>query len=488
MKNFFKKNYTASQQINDNTCAIEQIATSLDNYMATTNESIELNKQRVQAEAVSRANGDVNLQNQITKEISARQSADQNLQQQINEIETGGTLPENLNTLSQRLYTSSETVAITGKNLISTTNPNNQAYIGTSDDADSCLSGLFAVKTTSSQPERINLVVEMTRSDASSPFVKSVYINDMTGMTVNKTIDLLKPFNDYINISASAITPVDNGGYMVNGYASRRLDATESHDIQWDRTPSTYILPLKSGNNVSFNVVEGNDGQLLEISSTGGSGGLDATTQLIVDTNPTYTHLDNELVVQYTARFRTGTQPPFTFTNDFTLTLPINITGTDGVVVDVAESGNAIEVHAERQKVTTTFANLFTELNTLTTQTKTIKSISFSPSKDISVSTNNFMLSSSGITTQTSTDIVFLSGQSYVLYPTQLPDPNNASYIFNLQGTGVRCGTMSVVMNSIQIQYTRFYLPTTDNLNIIFAETQTITTQISTESVVIEYE
>lgn len=459
MKNFFKKNYTASQQINDNTCAIEQIATSLDN-----------------------------LQTQIDTEKSTRASADDNLQQQINQIETGGTLPENLNTLSQRLYTSSGTVAITGKNLVSTTNPNNQAYIGISDDADSCLSGLFAIKNTSSQPERINLVVEMTRSDVSSPFVKSVYINDLTGMTLNKTIDLLKPFNDYINISANTITPVDNGGYMVDGEASRRLDATQSHSIQWDRTPSTYILPLKSGNNVSFNVVDGTDGQLLEISSTGGSGGLDATTQLIVDSNPVYTHINDELVGQYTARFRTGSQPPFTFSNDFTLTLPINLQGSEGVFVDIAESGNAIEVHGERQQVTTTFANLFTELNNLATQTKTIKSISFSPSKDISVNTNNFKLSSSGITTETSTDIAFLSGQSYVLYPTQLPDPNNASYIFNLQGTGVRCGTMTIAMNSTQIQSTRFYLPTTDNLNILFAGTQTITTQISTENVVIEYE
>ena len=405
MKNCFKKNYTASQQINDNTCAIEKIATSLDNLQT-----------QIDTEKSTRASADDNLQQQIISEISARQSADQNLQQQINEIKEGGTgtLPENLNTLSQRLYTSDQTVAITGKNLISTTTPDNQAYIGTSDDADSCLSGLFAVKTTSSQPERINLVVEMTRSDASSPFVKSVYINDMTGMTVNKTIDLLKPFNDYINISASAITPVDNGGYMVNGVASRRLDATDTHSIQWDRTPSTYILPLKSGNNVSFNVVEGNDGQLLEISSTGGSGGI--------------------------------------------------------------------------QILTTTFANLFTELNNLTSQAKKINSISFSPSKDISVNTNNFKLSSSGITTETSTDIAFLSGQSYVLYPTQLPDPNNASYIFNLQGTGVRCGTMTIAMNSTQIQSTRFYLPTTDNLNILFAGTQTITTQISTENVVIEYE
>ena len=473
MKNCFKKNYTASQQINDNTCAIEQIATSLDNLQT-----------QIDTEKSTRASADDNLQQQITSEISARQSADQNLQQQINEIETGtggdmkSTDYPNLVELENKLDMTSG-----GGYGLSYVDGNAEGKV----IVNSGYAKIIArgANSGANPQDQINLSLLSGNTPSNTP--NRAYLR--YGESLNNVRDMLKPLNDYLNISANSITPVVNGGYMIDGQASRRLDAVVGDfETQWERTPSTYILPLKSGNNVSFNVVEGNDGQLLEISSTGGSGGLDATTQLIVDLNPTYTHIDSELVVQYTARFRTGTQPPFTFSNDFILTLPINITGTDGVVVDVAESGNAIEVHAERQKVTTTFANLFTELNNLSTQTKTIKSISFSPSKDISVNTNNFKLSSSGITTETSTDIAFLSGQSYVLYPTQLPDPNNASYIFNLQGTGVRCGTMSIAMNSTQIQSTRFYLPTTDNLNILFAGTQTITTQISTESVVIEYE
>ena len=54
-------------------------------------------------EAINRENADNALQNQITAEVSAREAADQNLQQQINDIETGGDLPEKLEILNKKL-------------------------------------------------------------------------------------------------------------------------------------------------------------------------------------------------------------------------------------------------------------------------------------------------------------------------------------------------------------------------------------------------
>lgn len=480
MRNCFKNNYTASQQINDNTCAIEKIATDLDEYKTNTNNEldtlsnrIDTNVNRIAGEANLREQGDNQLQNKITQEASAREAADANLQQQINEIETGGqgdmksTDYPNLVKLESKLDMSSGS----GYGFSIQSSQGNSRIVANNGYTEIDASG---ANVGSSPNDQIRFTLQAGNTPTNEPNQAVIFYGENFGTQRN----LLKPLNDYFNLSADEITQLDDGTFLISGQASRRLDLSPTN-VQWERTPSDYKLPIKSGSNVNMQIKSGTDGSYIEIAATASGGSaLDPTTQLIVDRNPTYTHIDNELVAQYTARFRTGAQPPYTFSNDFTLTLPINLQGSDGVVVDVAESGNAIEIHSERQQLTTTFAQAREQINTLIGQAKRIISISFSTSKDITATATRRDLTDPSTTTQISS-IIFRQGYEYVFYYIGQGEKFQGcgEDYFNSLELALQGGNAIVLYG---FAYINKWIDNVSN--------QDIYSQISTESIVIEYE
>lgn len=274
-------------------------------------------------EAINRENADNALQNQITAEVSAREAADQNLQQQINDIETGGDLPEKLEILNKKLML------------------NNNNILALSAD-----------------------------------------------------------------LSASG-QPAANGLLRF--------------------TPQAFTIKVgvnNTSNALGFQMIQGAEA------------GTDSTIKAILYDNNT-TSILKEVDL-------------------------FNLTTT--------------------QTVTTTFAELYSELQTLRTQGKKVKRISFELSTSLEDTVYRTIIRGSTITQDTNTEPIINAGQTNIFYPTSI---SASSFGFMALNSSFNYG-LNISNGILNITYD-YYTASSGNLTIR-SKRGNYTSQLATESVVIEYE